>query len=252
MKLIQVNTEQGHLLAPLLNFISEQQPDIICAQEVLNSQEKIRLSANYQTLEHIKKAGDFSHHFFSPTWSFEAFGTDVQIGNAIFSKFPISNQQTVFIRGQYEQKITFQNADINIRNLQICSLEISGRRLNIANHQAYLAGPNPLGDEQSIIFAEKVARHLQPYLNCLIFCGDLNFIPSSPALEPLTKLGLRNLTVEFNVKTTLSSIHRAPQEDKDRVACDYVFYSDNIKINRFSVSDKIVSDHKALILEFDI
>jgi endonuclease/exonuclease/phosphatase family metal-dependent hydrolase len=48
----------------------------------------------------------------------------------------------------------------------------------------------------------------------------------------------------------LSSVHRA--DIRNKVACDYVFTSTDIKIINFGVSDTLVSDHKALILEFEI
>ncbi len=90
------------------------------------------------------------------------------------------------------------------------------------------------------------------YRGPLIFCGDLNVKPSSPSLKPLNSLGLRNLTTEHHVSTTLSAVHRAPEADRLSVAVDYIFVSPEIKVQNFQVSEELLSDHKALILEFEV
>jgi exonuclease III len=63
MKLIQVNAWLGRLLPALLNFIDEQQPDIICAQEIQSSLQPNPLIETVQTLEYIKKVGGFKEVF---------------------------------------------------------------------------------------------------------------------------------------------------------------------------------------------
>src|SRR5438874_2551190 len=129
MKIVQLNVQFGYLLPPLLELLSEEAPAIFCAQEVVTSEHPIPLSDNYQTLDHIKKHGDFSHHFFSPTWGTEAFGTRIEIGNAIFSKLPIAHKETVFISKTYQPFQTAQNWDFNVRSLQICQLKIDSKNL---------------------------------------------------------------------------------------------------------------------------
>ena len=250
MKVMDINVEFGYILPPLLRLIESEKPDILCAQEVLQSQQKIALSDNYQTLTHIKEAGEFEQVFFSPTWGFEAFGTHMDMGNAIFSKFPLSKKETRFINGDYTPKQTAEGFDYNIRNLQVCEAQTPAGKIFIANHQGFLEAKNPMGSEETTVYTQKVADHLNTYAKSLIFCADLNVVKESPAFKPIGGLGLRNLTADNGLKTTLSEVHRAP--NRNEIACDYIFVSPNVKTKAFSVSDTIVSDHKALILEFDL
>lgn len=128
------------------------------------------------------------------------------------------------------------------------------KKVIIANHHAYIHVGDPLtshlGSSESLNLLQKVADNLRPFTESLIFCGDLNISKESPNLKPIAELGLRNLTIENNVPTTLSKVHHA--DVRDTVACDYILCSQNIEVKNFSVSDKIVSDHRALILEFEI
>ena len=250
MKIMQINVEFGYKLPTLLEMVSKEQPDILCAQEVQNTKEPIPLADNFQTLDNIKGQGNFEYSFFSPTWGAELFGPRIEVGNAIFSKLPLLNQQTVFISGQYTQSQTAQNWILNNRNLQICLVEINDQKLYVANHQGFLIKNSATGGEETSKFTQKLSDNLAPYKDSLIFCTDLNIIRESVGFAPIAELGLRDLTAEHNVKTTLSPVHRAP--NKDSVACDYIFCSNDVKIENFRVSDEVVSDHKALILEFDI
>lgn len=253
MKIIQLNTEFGYRLPAILSLIKDEQPDILCCQEAFSAKAAIPLSPiadSFQTLQKIMESGVFNHYFFAPTWGTQIMDTTAEIGNAIFSKLPLADQRTIFASKEY---ISFQKADdyvSNIRNLQICSVKINNHHLNIANHQGFLVKDSAVGGEETVIYTQKVADSLQPYTNSLIFCGDLNIVKESLGFAPIASLGLRNLTAENGIKTTLSEAHRAL--NKDSVACDYIFCSNNIEVKKFSVSDKIVSDHKALILEFDV
>ncbi len=255
MKIIQLNIEFGYRLPQILDFISAEQPDLMCCQEVLSTNKTIPLSPlmdSLQSLERIKKAGGFNHHFFAPTWGAGIFGIRMEMGNAIFSKFPLQNPQIIFISKAYKTTQTVDDYNSNIRNLQICSVLLGGssKKLTIANHHGYIVPKSHLGNKGTLKFTQKLADNLRMFTGSLILCSDLNITKESPAFAPIARLGLRNLTAEHHIKTTLSEVHRAP--NKDSVACDYILCSDNIKVNRFSVSNKIVSDHRALILEFDI
>lgn len=249
MKIMQINVEFGYKLPALLELISNEQPDILCTQEIQNTKDPMPFD-NFQTLDNIKLRGNFAYSFFSPTWGADVFDARLEMGNAIFSKLALSDEQTVFISGKYIRSQTAKGWTSNIRNLQICLAEINGQKLCVANHQGFLVKDSPTGGKETNKFTQKVSDSLAPYKDSLIFCCDLNIVKESSSFEPIEKLNLRNIAAEHGVKTTLSKAHRAP--NKDSVACDYILTSSNINVKDFHVADEIVSDHKALILEFDI
>jgi endonuclease/exonuclease/phosphatase family metal-dependent hydrolase len=250
MKIIQVNAWMGRLLPSLIRFIIEQEPDIVCAQEIFSSTTANPLTETNQTLEQIEKSCNFKHTFFSPTFTFESFGAKVSHGNAIFSKHPLIDTQTFFTSNQYAPIQTADNFVRNIRNLQICQVNVGGKnKIIIANHHGYHE-LNEVGSEKTKVSLDKLSESLNNVKYPLILCGDFNVVSSSPYFEPLKSLNLRNLTVENKISTTLSAAHRIASEKE--VACDYIMCSDDINVRDFSASEKLVSDHKALILEFDI
>ncbi len=256
VKLIQVNGWCGRLNGPLSRFIHHQEPDIICIQEAFAPNTTALVGAfsdQYGYIDEIINVGEFPYNFFAPAWGFEMVGKTIEFGNVILSKFPISDQQSFHTFNRYHVRGKLEDVLKNARIWQACTITLpNSKKLSVANHQAYLSGANPLGDNVSVKAMKKVRDGLAALPHPLIFCGDLNVSPKSPALQVLNELGLKNLTVEHGVQTTLSSAHRASQQDRESVICDYIFVSEDVQVQHFTVSDDAVSDHKALVLEFDM
>ena len=57
----------------------------------------------------------------------------------------------------------------------------------------------------------------------------------------------RNLIAEFKVTSTRTSLY-----DKAEPYADYVFVTQGVEVNAFSVLDAVVSDHAPLYLEFSV
>jgi endonuclease/exonuclease/phosphatase (EEP) superfamily protein YafD len=57
---------------------------------------------------------------------------------------------------------------------------------------------------------------------------------------------LTNLPAQFGLQTTRTELTTKTE------VCDYIFVNDSVTVNSFGAIDKLASDHKALILEFDI
>lgn len=249
MKLIQLNIWQGRLLGQALKFLEREQPDFVCLQEVYSAPSRPDLFdvfRHFGTLEAIKAALPNYDCYFSPTYDVRVLGETVRYGNAILSKFPLRDQETFFISGEHKTIETFQQ--INVRNLQRVRVEFDeNRSFSLINHQGFWDA-NPLGNEQSVEKMRHVAGIVGETERPIIFCGDLNISPASPALRVFDKLKLRNLTVERGVTTTLSSVHRAGVG----VVCDYIFSSPEIAVRDFGVSEELISDHKAMGIEFDV
>jgi endonuclease/exonuclease/phosphatase family metal-dependent hydrolase len=250
LKIIQVNAWKGYLIHSLMNFIAAEKPDILCCQEVLSSSQPNLLFHIFQNLEDLKEAGGFEFCFFSPTSTFDAFSAKVDVGNAIFSKVPFINQQTIFINDEYDPNQTVLDFRFNITNLQICELQMpKNNNFTVANYHGY-HNHNPLGTAKTIECSKKVADALKPYKKSLLLAGDFNISTKSPAFKPLSSLALENPITLNGIETTLSKVHRISTIKK--VACDYIMHSSNIKLRKFSLADEVVSDHKALVLEFDL
>ena len=246
MKLLQLNFWLGNLMHPAFQFIEAEQPDIICAQEILSSDVANPLYDTYQL--HQRLSERYAYSFFAPTYGFISFGEKVELGNAIYSKYPLDNQQIVFSHGEYVPLQNVGSYARNIRNLQTCLVALpDGSKLFVANHHGF-HDLDPSGNEETSEAMRKVASTLAQINGPLIFAGDLNINPSSQALTELKGLGLRNLTQEKAIATTLGPLSRVPND----VACDYIFVSKAVEVIDFYVSEESVSDHKAVVLKFEL
>lgn len=104
-----------------------------------------------------------------------------------------------------------------------------------------------MGDEKTIKSHTQAANFINTD-NPIIFCGDLNVEPTSDAMQPIYDLGLQNVTANLEADSTLGKLSHVPVD----VFCDYIFASNDITIESLDITDDLASDHKALILEFDL
>lgn len=248
MKLVQVNVWCGRVRNSTLEFLTEQCADIICTQEIIHSEQELPgLFDAYNIHRDISEMYPFC--YFSPTFDYAHYGAKTLFGNAIYSKYPIIDQKTTYVHGEYAaHRSVDSDSGTNVRNLQIVVIDTPQGELTVANHHGYHT-LNHLGDDVSVDTMRKVlAELLLDTTLPLVFAGDLNASYESDAIKVFEDSPLRNLTEENNIKTTLSQLSRVPID----VSCDYIFVSKSVQVNKFSVSEKIISDHKALVLEFDI
>ncbi len=257
MKLIQINGWLGRLNGPLERFLLDQKPDFICIQEAFDPDcNAPTFKDQFMYVSEIIEQGKFQHYSFAPAWGFEMIGTKIDTGNIIISKYPLTNQVKIHTNNSYNFRKELSNSQPNTRVWQACTAEIgNAKKLAISTHQGYLPQLHHEEENNDITVAsmQKAIDGLNSLDHPLIFCGDLNSHPETPPIKLLEKeTGLKNLVTENNVKSTLSEAHRAPEHERNSVVCDYIFVSDDIKVEKFSVSEEVVSDHKALILEFSL
>jgi len=247
MKIIQLNVWCGRVRDSTVTFLKEENADIVCTQEIIHSQKKLPgLFDSVQIHNQISEL--YPYVYFSPTFDYQQMDSKILFGNAIYSKFPISDEETIFTHESYIENRSLHIGDNKSgRNLQLCKVTSPYGEFIVANHHGHHTFHHH-GDENSIKSLTVVADALSQVGSPLIFCGDLNTSYESEAIKVFDKSGLRNITKERNVQTTLSELSRVPVD----VPCDYIFTSEEVKLLNFSVSEKIISDHKALILEFTI
>ncbi|MGD9129776.1 MAG: endonuclease/exonuclease/phosphatase family protein [Candidatus Woesebacteria bacterium] len=91
IKFICLNLYEGGLLFDdVLEFLEKEKPDVIAFQEVNDSKEK-NLPKNLRSIEVLKEFfKDYDYHFAPESLCVRKEGK-IEIGNAIFSKFPILN-----------------------------------------------------------------------------------------------------------------------------------------------------------------
>lgn len=242
MKLLQLNVWGGKLDRQIEDLLKQENPDILCLQEAIDL--KGGRASLFITTDEIQELLKAPHIFSSPVFSLKYMNRKADFGNAIISKFPITNTKTIFTGKEYIDDFDALNHGSNARNLQHAVISLpDDRDLNILNHHGYHVPQHKKGDDESRRQCQIIADYLKALTGPIILAGDFNLEPDSSSLALINDL-LTNLPVKYGLETT-----RTPLTHKTEV-CDYIFTSKEIRISAFRASDEIVSDHQALILDF--
>lgn len=242
MKIIQLNIWGGKLGQQIIDFLNEEKPDFVCMQEVND----LKGRAGYKffaTLEEIKEGSGFNEAYMSASYSSCYMERQLEYGNAILSNLPFKSTKTVFTNGEYKHNFDIVNDDGNVRSLQVAQVQVGDTTLNILNHHGYHLGLNKSGNDETMRQMGLVADVIDKLDGPVIFCGDLNLNPSSESVKIIDKK-LTNLSVTNNLKRTYNQFSVVNE------VCDYIFINELVKVIDFKMSDELLSDHKALILEF--
>ncbi len=244
MKIIQLNIWQGKLGLQLIDFLKAEKPDFVCMQEVND----LKGRAGYKffaTLDELKREGGFEHSFLSATYSSRYMERTLQYGNAILSRLPIDTFETIFTRGKFVKNFDITKDDGNIRNLQHVTIQAGGKTLHILNHHGFRIPETKAGNEDTVMAMKIIADKIGGLNGPIILCGDFNLAPDSESIGVISAK-LRNLSVENGLKRTYTELSIV------NAVCDYIFINDRVKVERFEMSEALVSDHKALVLEFEV
>lgn len=244
MKLIQANIWGGRLDKQINSFFSSENPDIVCLQEV--NDVPGGETGFFTTYDELRKNTKIPYGFFSPVYSFNFMRRSGSFGNAILSKLPLIKTETIFTRLSHLDNFDFlENDDYNIRNLQHVTVDVKGKILHILNHHGHHIRQHKNGDLETMRQCKIIAEYIATLKGSVILTGDFNLSPHSESLEQVNKL-LTNLSVTFGLTTTRNQLTYKSE------VCDYIFVSDDIHVNSFTASDELISDHKALILNFEV
>lgn len=85
-----------------------------------------------------------------------------------------------------------------------------------------------------------------------IIGGDFNLLPETESIEMFEKYGYRDLIKDFKISTTRNRLAWENYPDNKQYYSDYVFVSQEVKVNNFSVPNIEISDHLPLILDIEL
>ena len=245
MKIVQLNIWMGKIEGQLQRFFENTDADVICMQEVINSDDAtLHVSRLWFETSRILKANpEFKYYKYFPNWSSRIVDGSMQMGNFVISKIPIVSTDSVFVNGEYTENTVLVEKPSNNSAVNIVRLE---NGITVVNHHGFWR-KDPMGDEDSIRVFKNVGEVVEPLAKegPLVMCGDLNIVHESPAFRSLDFL--RDLTFENKVETTLSGM-----KFDGKVPCDHILVNEGIEVRDFKVLPDIVSDHLALYAEVEV
>lgn len=241
MKLYQLNTWAMRLEKVIFASIASQAPDVLCLQEVTSVPSgEVAVFGRLENLQ--TRFPEYKYCFFSPVFSFKTMSRATDFRNAILSKLPIVDSQTIFTRDEHLADFDFVKHDYNIRNFQHATVKTSSGPVHILNHHGHHVPGHKRGDAETSRQMAMILNFVKDINGPLILAGDFNLSPASKSLAGLNRQ-LINLSLKYKLKTTRTSL-----TDKKEV-CDYIFVDKKTKVKHFAMLPETVSDHAALVVE---
>ena len=243
MKILQLNIWGGRLGRNISNMLAREAADILCLQEVVSVPGGG--SFFFEDLEEIQTYADYKNVYHTPSGELNFMRRRATYGNAILSRKPFKNTASLYT---YLEKVNdfdfLEDTDYNAgRSLQHVTVDYDGQQLHILNHHGYHLNSHKNGDDETLRQCGLIADYIKGLEGSVVLCGDFNLVPTSESLELINKVLVNHVKDKGIISTRTPLTHKTE-------ACDFIFTSPNIEVKNFQVLDDIVSDHKALTIEF--
>lgn len=245
--------EGGKYFKNIEKFFKEENPDILCLQEAYNSEDK-KLSKNFRSIEVLRKILPNYYHDFAPEFLHIKKEGRIDMGNTIFSKFPIIKTAVTFydspygeyrVRTRYDDKYDFS---VIPRNLQYAKIKLNGMELNVFNTHG-IWGYHGNDTTRRLKMGETIIREIKDKDN-IVLAGDFNLFPTTQTVKNIQKY-LKNV-FDDTLPTTFNMKLKPHPGDYANSTVDMMFTSKNIRILKKYCSKVDVSDHFPLVCVLEI
>ncbi|UOB18626.1 endonuclease/exonuclease/phosphatase family protein [Abyssalbus ytuae] len=264
MKIMCLNGWGGKLYDKLLPYLTEENPDILCLQEVVHTPVTEKDWLTYKDGNHIlpQRANFFRdvqtvlpNHIgiFCPASQGILWDKETKIpsqwGLATFVRksYPIIEQIQGFVHKSYSPYEYGEHP--RSRNAHAVKVfDYKENRTVVVAHMHGLRDLNGKMDTpERAVQAQKLmslTNELSEKNDALVICGDFNVEPDSETLKILSKAGLTELVTTRTTKGTRNS-----QYKKKSKFADYMLVNEHINVFDFKVIfNPEVSDHCPLLL----
>ena len=241
-KLMQLNVWAGRLEREIKKFIEAEKPDIVCLQEAISFDKGD--AGMFFTIENFQESLGIEYSAFSPVFSFNFMRGVARFGNCILSRYPIKKSETIFTYLNHKDNFDFNEDSGNVRNFVHAVISLNNKDYNVITHHGYHVPEHKEGNDETLRQMQLLGEYIDQIDGNIILAGDFNLAPHSQSLELINKR-LGNQSIKAKLKTTRNQLTHKTE------VCDYIFTSDGIKVSHFNTADDLISDHKALMIEFN-
>jgi endonuclease/exonuclease/phosphatase family metal-dependent hydrolase len=250
MELLTLNMQHGLHHDALIEFLQKQAEtiDIFCLQEMTASSSNGIDTNGYRNnlLDSVSKAlpgftGRFDFYSDGLGHDAEEIDFDLKLGQALFHR----DRLGPVVKAKAPLIIT-TSAFPTLA--QVVDLKLAGEILRIVNYHGV---PRP-GDKQDtperIMQSERILDLVADRSVRTIVVGDFNLMPDTRSVKMFEEAGFRNLVMEFEVRTTRSTLTKYHGTPEQQNYADYIF-TKGVNVDAFEVLPDEVSDHLALKLK---
>jgi endonuclease/exonuclease/phosphatase family metal-dependent hydrolase len=238
---MQLNIWAGRLEREIKKFVENEQPDIVCLQEAISFDSGD--TGMFFTVENIQQSVDLEFVAFAPVFSFSFMGGIAKFGNCVLSRYPIQKTESIFTHLEYKDNFDFNTDSVNVRNFINATMDIDGTIYHVVTHHGFHVPDHKEGNEETLRQMSALGDYIDQIDGNIILTGDFNLAPHSKSLEIINQR-LINQSIKAKLKTTRNQLTHKTE------VCDYIFTSNDVQISSFKAADDLISDHKALLMEF--
>lgn len=251
IKLISLNVWIGGILMDqILEFLKFENADIVFLQEVFDGHDEA-LDKNYRTMDVLREIGMYSYTSFAPAFIESVDEQKIVQGQAILSKFPLKENETVFYDQPFgDRRDGREWYAYTPRNLQRVIAHIGGRLVHLYNTQG-IWGEDGNDSPRRTKMVRTILSSIEKD-DTVILGGDLNLLPTTKAVKEIEN------TLESVFKTSLKTSFNLSRKNiiKDpgyaTSAVDMLFVSRDIKIISARCPEVDISDHLPCIAELQL
>ena len=236
IKLLQWNIWYKENIDNIIRELNKWDVDIICIQELCT------YGNNTDNVDKLNQC--FPYGFFKIA---NECGSDRNIGNAIYSKYPITNKKYTFIQEPGEDKTDpSQEGRVYIE----CEIDIGGCMLNVGTtHSSYTHKFNETTAKD---------REMNKLIECFnkeekyIFTGDLNTPSNSKYIKQIQEKLIMCDSMRDKTWATKPFSYNGFVENDLNWKLDYVFKTKDVNVTNCEPLYTIFSDHLPILVNIKV
>lgn len=245
MKLISLNSWCGIISEPLKNFINQhsKEIDIFCFQEIRNGYYGNKEKGSK---EWVNMFSDIEKMLPNHRGYFSEMSQGVGIATFINTNIKVEKVDTHEILSKEDTHHIKMEDGCSYYARLMQSIDLNNGDLVIHNFHG-IPGNLKRDTSERKLQTDRILEVINSINKPQIIVGDFNLDINTEAIYRIEEK-MRNLIKEGSIKTTRNSLYKS----YDILPyADFAFVSKNIKVKDFQVLQEEVSDHLALLLEFN-
>lgn len=261
MRVITLNCWGGRRFGPLKDMIEEyhEEVDVWCLQEVPTGSlpEANACSSRDNLFNEISALLTGHNGFAYPSRAANYCGEKMRHGTDVGMAMFVRKEMNAQPRGNtqlYENNCaTSMTPELRATGrLQTFTVTLTcGRQIVVANIHGIWQRVGKIDTLERSEQSRRIIDFISGTDLPILLAGDLNLGPELRSLRALEDAGLRNLIREFGIPTTRTPLY-APVYDKRDPYADYIFTRGCGAVHECRVLPNLVSDHAAVLADFDL
>lgn len=245
IKILQWNVWYHEKYRNLIEFIKKIDPDVLCCQELTINGPG---NPGVDVPQEIAKACGYSYYF-QPMTIYGTEGETIQMGNGIFTKFPILNKNFKYVQKADPNIKSFETED---RSYVEVDLAIGNKQLRVGTvHLSYSSAFDM--NKKRLAEAEKLYQAVQNNHERFILTGDMNATPNSPIIKTLEQWFVHaGPNLERPTWTTKPFSYQGFEANSRDWRLDYIFITEDINVLTDKIIETLYSDHLPIYAEIQI